>query len=78
MKRLDTIWLAVILIRWGGWLKDKYALSALSFGVFYLFTPVLNRTYLLWFLPVFILGLFNVTHGFTSDTSRGILFKNRI
>lgn len=42
-------------------LLDKYVLSTISFIAFYLFTPVLNRTYLIWFLPVFILGTFKVS-----------------
>jgi len=41
-------------------LKDPYVLSTISFILFYLFTPVLNRTYLLWFMPVMIIGLSNI------------------
>ncbi len=45
------------------WLKfkfsDKYILSSLSFILFYLFTPVLNKTYLIFFIPIFILGAYN-------------------
>lgn len=41
---------------------NKYVLGTLSFLGFYLFTPVLNRTYLVWFLPVFILGAFEFLH----------------
>lgn len=36
--------------------KDKYALSIIPFLAFYLFTPVLNRTYMIWFMPILILG----------------------
>lgn len=35
---------------------NKYVLSAIAFVTFYLFTPVLNRTYLLWGLPIFLIG----------------------
>lgn len=53
-------WLVVTLI----WLKfkytEKYSLSIVPFLTFYLFTPVLNTTYTVWFLPVFILGLFEL------------------
>lgn len=37
--------------------SNKYVVSIIPFLTFYLFTPVFNRTYLLWFLPVFILGI---------------------
>ena len=45
------------------WLKSingKYALSIFPFLGFYLLTPVLNKTYMLWWLPVFILGVFEI------------------
>ncbi|MFC1700151.1 hypothetical protein ACFLZ4_00725 [Patescibacteria group bacterium] len=38
--------------------KDKYVLATAAFLNFYLFTPVFNRTYVLWFLPVFIIGAY--------------------
>lgn len=38
---------------------DPYILSTASFLLFYLFTPVLSRTHLLWFLPIFIIALYN-------------------
>jgi hypothetical protein len=68
-------WLAVIIVRLLGWVKDKFALSIIPFLVFYLFTPVLNRTYLLWFLPVFIVGLFNVAYGYTSPGGKNFFAK---
>jgi hypothetical protein len=37
-------------------LGEKYTLTTLSFVIFYLFTPVLNRTYLLWIIPFLILS----------------------
>ncbi len=40
-----------------GWhLENKYSVAVLPFLSFYALTPVLNRTYLLWGLPVFLLG----------------------
>lgn len=39
---------------------DKYVLSVISFAIFYLFTPVLTRTYMLWFIPVYIIGMHKV------------------
>lgn len=41
-------------------INEPYILSSASFGLFYMFTPVLNRTYLLWFLPIFIVASFNL------------------
>lgn len=52
-------WILVILMYLLKWLRDKFTLSVLPFLTFYLFTPVLNRTHLIWFLPLFIVGLFN-------------------
>jgi hypothetical protein len=40
--------------------ESKYIYSFLSFVIFYLFTPVLNRTYLLWVMPVAILAGFDL------------------
>ena len=39
--------------------KNKYAVAMLPFISFYTLTPVLNRTYLLWAVPVFLLGGYN-------------------
>ena len=58
----------VYIATFGGWLvtsflyltkkiKDKYVLALISFLIFFTFTPVLNRTYLIWFIPFLILGL---------------------
>lgn len=54
-------WLLITLLYFFSKIKDTYILSTISFLNFYLFTPVLNRTYLIWFLPVFILGAFNIS-----------------
>jgi hypothetical protein len=37
-------------------IKNVWILSLFSFSVYYLFTPVLNRTHLLWGIPVIYLG----------------------
>jgi len=37
-------------------LRDKYILSLIPFLGFYLFTPVFNRTYFLWFIPIFLMA----------------------
>ena len=38
---------------------DKYLLSTVSLLSFYLFTPVLSRTHLMWIIPVYIIATFN-------------------
>jgi len=53
-------WVVVLLAYLALRLKDKYTLSLLSFSVFYLFTPVLNKTYLMWGIPILILSLFEL------------------
>lgn len=35
---------------------NVYVLSTFSFIFFYIFTPVLNRTYLLWFMPLYAIS----------------------
>lgn len=45
-------------------MSNKYVISVIPFLSFYILTPVLNRTYLLWGYPLFIVGtykLFNNT-----------------
>ena len=39
--------------------EDKYLLSSLSFFCFYILTPVLNRTHLMWVMPIYIIAVFN-------------------
>lgn len=42
-------------------ITNKYILAMISFGLYFLFTPVLNRTHLIWGIPFLILGLFEAT-----------------
>jgi hypothetical protein len=42
-------------------IKNKYVLAAFSAFNFLLFAPVLNRTYLTWFVPVFLLAAFETS-----------------
>jgi hypothetical protein len=60
-----------LLALFGGWVvcsllylkkvvRNEYILSLIAFTIFYVFTPVLNRTYLLWFLPIFSVGLYYI------------------
>lgn len=50
-----------------GWLifkkgiSNKYLLAGMSFLTYYLLTPVLNRTHLIWGIPFFILAVFEAT-----------------
>ena len=53
-------WVLVTLIYFKKWIVNKYVLSLISFLTFYLFTPVLNRTYLIWFIPILIIGMYNL------------------
>lgn len=41
-------------------LKDKYVLSLISICLFLLFTPVLNKTYLMWAVPLVSFGTYNI------------------
>jgi len=40
--------------------KDKFILTIIPLLTFYLFTPVLNRTYLLWAIPLFIFSSISI------------------
>lgn len=44
-------------------LTDKYILTALSFLLYFLLTPVFNRTHVLWSLPFFLIALYEVFRG---------------
>lgn len=50
-------WVVVSLLLMRDKIIDKYVLATIPFILFYIFTPVLNRTYLLWFMPIAIIGL---------------------
>lgn len=52
-------WLSTALLLLYSRVKDKFALSLIAFVIFYIFTPVLNRTYTIWFLPILFVGLYN-------------------
>lgn len=44
-------------------ISDKFVLSLISFSLFYAFTHVLNRTYLLWFMPILFVALSRLLKG---------------
>ncbi len=50
-------WILILLAYFVKKVKDPYILATISLCAFYLFTPVLNRTYILWFLPEFLISL---------------------
>jgi hypothetical protein len=51
-------WVALCLNRIFNIIKNKYVASLFPFFIFYLLTPVLNRSFLLWWIPVFLIGTF--------------------
>ncbi|MDC0449088.1 glycosyltransferase 87 family protein [bacterium] len=53
-------WVVCTILYLKKWLRNRYVLSLISFGLFYLFTPVLNRTYLMWAVPVFLIGSYEL------------------
>jgi len=53
-------WAIILFFYYYFKIKDIYILGSLAALNFYIFTPVLNRTYLLWFFPVFILGAYKL------------------
>lgn len=69
--QIIPFWVYTVLASFSGWIivllgvftnniKDKYVLSLIPFLTFYLFTPVFNRTYFMWFIPVFIIATYNI------------------
>lgn len=40
--------------------KNHFVLGMVPFALFYLFTPVLNKTYMMWWLPVFLAGAYHL------------------
>lgn len=47
-------WIITAILYFYFKVKDKFVLTIIPLLSFYLFTPVLNRTYLLWAMPIFI------------------------
>lgn len=50
-------WVLTLVLHYFRKIRETYVLAAASFLNFYIFTPVLNRSYLMWCLPVLILAL---------------------
>jgi len=53
-------WIVLTILYLLKWIKNRYAMAIIPFLSFYLFTPVLNRTYLVWFIPFLILGAYDL------------------
>ncbi len=53
-------WVLVVILYFSKKVKDKFILALIPFLTFYLFTPVFNRTYFLWFLPIFLVAVYKI------------------
>ncbi len=53
-------WIFLVANRVFGWINNKYVASIYPFVIFYLLTPVLNRTFLLWWIPFLLLGTYRL------------------
>ena len=40
--------------------KNRYVLALIPFLTFYLFTPVFNRTYFIWFIPIYVTACYKL------------------
>lgn len=67
-------WVLTIYLNFKKKVTDKYVLTMISFAIFYLFTPVLTRTYMLWFIPIYTIGVFNIF----DQKKEGFNTKNKI
>lgn len=52
-------WVVLTILNWRKIITNKYTMALIPFLGFYLFTPVLNRTYLIWFIPILTLSIHN-------------------
>jgi len=53
-------WIASIGLYFIKFFKDKYVLSAIPFITFYILTPVLNKTYIIWGIPFFLMSAYTL------------------
>lgn len=53
-------WIVATLVYLFKITKDKYVLALIPFLFFYLFTPVFNRTYFLWFIPIYVTAMYKI------------------
>ncbi|GIW69960.1 MAG: hypothetical protein KatS3mg101_0707 [Patescibacteria group bacterium] len=57
---LVVAWLVTLLSLYFSKIKDNYLVAAFALLVFYFFTPVLNRTYFMWLIPIFAIAAHNI------------------
>lgn len=53
-------WVISIILYSSNAFRDKFKLSVFPFLSFYLIAPVLNRTYLVWGIPIFLIGSYRL------------------
>jgi len=53
-------WVAGIFLYFRNKKHTVFQLSLIPIGLYYLVTPVLNRTHVLWFIPMVLIGLYDV------------------
>ena len=53
-------WIWPFLFKIKGFITDKYELAIFPFLSFYILTPVLNRTYMVWAIPFFLVGSYQI------------------
>lgn len=51
-------------------ITDKYVLAFVCMLFFYLLTPVFMRTYLIWFLPLYAVGVYNFIYSFKNKIKK--------
>jgi hypothetical protein len=56
ISAIVTGWAWPFVLRIRGFITDKYKQAIFPFLSFYILTPVLNRTYLVWAIPFFLIG----------------------
>ena len=56
-------WVFLVINKIGKFFEDNFTISIFPFLIFYLITPVLNRTFLLWWIPFLLVGSYNFFKG---------------
>lgn len=52
-------WIILLFSKYKKRINDQFTASVLPFASFYLIAPVLNRTFLIWWIPFLLIGLYN-------------------
>jgi hypothetical protein len=56
ISAIITGWIWPFILKIKNFITDKYKLAVFPFLSFYILTPVLNRTYIVWAIPFFLTG----------------------